>query len=220
MNDRIHRVLDGEMEAESLSPRERQQLASFGAAVDDVAHALRSVPRPDFAASVMAALPSRPPLPGPAVEPRPTESRLARAARWLWAPRPFAIAWRPAYAAGALLVLGLASGVAVRMAGTGDPTATAPSTEAVLYVQFRLEAPGAASVDLAGSFTNWDSAVHLVESAPGVWSTLVALEPGVHDYAFVIDGSTWVVDPTAPAVDDGFGGSNSRLFLTRPGGNV
>ena len=90
----------------------------------------------------------------------------------------------------------------------------------MLYVQFRLEAPGAASVELAGSFTNWNSAVRLDETIPGVWSTLVALEPGVYDYAFVIDGQTWVVDPVAPRVEDGFGGVNSRLFLTRPDGNV
>jgi 1,4-alpha-glucan branching enzyme len=90
----------------------------------------------------------------------------------------------------------------------------------VMYVQFKIEAPGAASVELAGSFTEWTSGVQLVETAPGVWSALVALEPGVYDYGFVVDGELWMVDPTAPEVDDGFGGTNSRLFLTPPGGNA
>jgi hypothetical protein len=35
----------------------------------------------------------------------------------------------------------------------------------------------------------------------------------VHDYAFIIDGQRWVTDPYAAAVQDGFGGSNSRITL-------
>jgi hypothetical protein len=68
-------------------------------------------------------------------------------------------------------------------------------------------------VMLAGSFTEWQPAYELVETTPGVWTVLVALQPGVHDYAFIIDGESWVADPAAPSVDDGFGGSNSRLAL-------
>lgn len=37
------------------------------------------------------------------------------------------------------------------------------------------------------------------------WSAVVALRDGAHRYAFVVDGTRWVVDPTAPRVraDDG-----------------
>ena len=85
-----------------------------------------------------------------------------------------------------------------------------------LYVQFRLEAPNAQSVALAGSFTGWTPEYELVEGSEGVWSALVPLEPGVHDYTFIVDGEQWVIDPAAPLVDDDFGGSNNRLFLPQP----
>ncbi len=49
-----------------------------------------------------------------------------------------------------------------------------------------------------------------------MWSVTVPLEPGVHDYAFVVDGEQWRPDPLAPSVDDGFGGTNSRLALLPP----
>jgi len=47
----------------------------------------------------------------------------------------------------------------------------------------------------------------------------VPLEPGVHDYAFVLDGERWVVDPDAPQVDDDFGGANNRLPIISPRGS-
>jgi 1,4-alpha-glucan branching enzyme len=71
-------------------------------------------------------------------------------------------------------------------------------------------------VEVAGTFTGWHDSVQLREMAPGVWAAFVPLQPGVHDYTFIVDGSQWVMDPAAPRVDDGFGGTNSRLFLTQP----
>lgn len=79
-------------------------------------------------------------------------------------------------------------------------------------MQFRLEAD-ATQVQLAGSFTNWALSYELHQIAHGVWTVTVPLTPGVHDYAFVLDGQRWVADPYAPHVDDGFGGMNSRLTL-------
>jgi 1,4-alpha-glucan branching enzyme len=89
-----------------------------------------------------------------------------------------------------------------------------------LYVQFRLEAPGASRVELAGSFTEWQPEYQLREISPGVWTALVPLDPGVHDYTFVVDGERMVVDPYAPSVEDSFGGNNSRLFLPAPSGRA
>jgi 1,4-alpha-glucan branching enzyme len=54
------------------------------------------------------------------------------------------------------------------------------------------------------------------ESVDGVWTILVPLPPGVHDYSFIVDGERWVPDPYAPQVDDGFGGVNSRLTVLTP----
>ncbi len=215
MNERVHQACDGDLDPDDLTLEERREHAMIVEVIEDLAHALRSVPAPDLTRRVMFDLRFRSTADLPA-----TTSSVRSLLAWLWRPRRLAFSWRPAYVA-LVTVLLFAGFVSVREVSR-DPAvaATGATTPPLLYVQFRLEAPGAASVELAGSFTNWSSAVRLAETAPGVWSTLVALEPGVHDYAFVIDGSTWVADPIAPRVNDGFGGVNSRLFLTRPDGNV
>ncbi|HEX5727708.1 MAG TPA: glycogen-binding domain-containing protein, partial [Longimicrobiaceae bacterium] len=98
--------------------------------------------------------------------------------------------------------------------GGPGPVAVAPAAgPPPVYVQFRLEAAGARDVRLAGTFTGWEPSVALRQTAPGEWTALVPLRPGVHDYAFVVDGTTWVADPHATRVDDGFGGKNSRISL-------
>jgi hypothetical protein len=142
---------------------------------------------------------------------RPSGSSAIRAlvGSW-WRPRQISFSLRPAYAAG-LAIVAVAL-MAVAQATRTDETLQAAAAPPV-FVQFRLDAEGASNVMLAGSFTEWQPAYELVETAPGVWTVLVALQPGVHDYAFIIDGESWVADPAAPSVDDGFGGSNSRLAL-------
>lgn len=114
--------------------------------------------------------------------------------------------WRlvPAFAAGAALVLLLFQ---LRPAPT-------PATSTVT-VRFVLFAPEAQQVALAGSFNQWDTAAtRLVRTGtPGVWAATVTLPAGQHQYAFVVDGTRWVPDPGAPAVDDGFGRRNSVLAL-------
>jgi hypothetical protein len=130
----------------------------------------------------------------------------------LWRPRQVSFGLRPAYAVAVAMVALL---IVVVPRGTGPDHAGADLAAAAppVFVQFRLDAAGASNVMLAGSFTEWQPEYELVETQPGVWTVLVALQPGVHDYAFIVDGETWVADPAAPAVDDGFGGSNSRLAL-------
>jgi 1,4-alpha-glucan branching enzyme len=83
-------------------------------------------------------------------------------------------------------------------------------------VQFRLDAPGAREVALAGDFTDWEPTYVLRHSGRGVWTVVAPLAPGVHSYAFVINGERWVPDPMAPAIEDGFGGLNSRVAIITP----
>src|SRR5439155_1114317 len=54
----------------------------------------------------------------------------------------------------------------------------------------------------------------------GVWTTTLALPVGQHQYAFVVDGARWVVDPAAPAVDDGFGRRNSVVAVIAQGAHT
>lgn len=82
-------------------------------------------------------------------------------------------------------------------------------------VRFDFTVPaGARQVALVGDFNGWDdSATPMVRrDREGTWSAQVPLEPGRHEYAFVIDGTRWLVDPLAPQVADaGFGPTNAVI---------
>ncbi len=138
----------------------------------------------------------------------------------LWTPRPLTVRVRPAYALAAVGVIAVLAALAPR--ATAPPlreSLRAGAEEAPVpevYVQFRLDTAGATRVALAGSFTGWRPAYELRETMPGTWSILIPLRPGVHDYAFVVDGTEWVADPHALQIDDGFGGANSRIALPSP----
>lgn len=63
---------------------------------------------------------------------------------------------------------------------------------------FAISAPAAQSVAVAGSFTNWEqSPVPLKRQKNGVWKTTLELDPGQHEYRFLVDGQ-WVDDPDCP----------------------
>ncbi|HSU17831.1 glycogen-binding domain-containing protein [Longimicrobium sp.] len=212
MNERINAFLDGDLPLDALSPAERAEAVRLSTGIDAAAARLRAMPAPDLTARVMAALPADAPR-GRARSP------LAALLGWLWSPTPVRLMLRPAYgfafAMVALLALVLArphARPAEVLRGVGPAVAAAPDAPPV-YVQFRIRVPDARSVAIAGTFTGWKPAVSLRETAPGEWTALVPLRPGVHDYAFVVDGQRWMPDPNAPQVDDSFGGTNSRISL-------
>jgi len=203
-NDRIHAWLDGDLPLDALSADERAAAGELGAAVEAAAAQLRAAPAPDLSARVMAALPR--------TAPRSVSDRLGAALGWLWS--PVRVTLRPAYG---LAFAGIAA-VALALPQPRTPVSgvRAPVAHVAappVYVQFRISVPDARSVALAGTFTGWKPAVALRRSADGEWTALVPLRPGVHDYAFVVDGERWVTDPNAPQVDDSFGGTNSRISL-------
>jgi hypothetical protein len=67
--------------------------------------------------------------------------------------------------------------------------------EGLRNTEFRMEAPEAKSVQLAGDFTEWASApLDLVQSYDGTWFTIVPLLPGTYSYRFIVDGQ-WLDDP-------------------------
>ncbi|MDQ3556092.1 MAG: glycogen-binding domain-containing protein [Gemmatimonadota bacterium] len=216
LHDRVHACLDGEIPREALSPDERVRLDALEATLRDTAAILRAAPAPDLVARVMNSLPEV--RRAPAL-PQRIATALRSIADAVWRPRTLTLHLRPAYAlAGGFAVLAIAL-VGLPLPGGGPaPVAriAAESAAPPLYVQFRLDSQNARRVALAGNFTDWQPRVELRETSPGVWSVLVPLQPGVHDYTFVVDGKRWVTDPHAPRVADGFGGTNSRLFLPSP----
>ena len=224
MTDRIHEYLDGEIPEEALTPEERREALGHLRVLERTVSLLGDVNAPDVTEDVMARISEG------GVRSQGEATRTGPVA-WLLEPRTVRV--RPAYgilAAAALLLvvllpLGERPAVDEGLHGNGDPAATsaaiqgAGSGESVtIFVHFRLDAPTASEVRLAGSFTGWEPRYALHPAGEGSWSVLIPLHPGVHDYAFVVDGQEWVADPAAPAVDDGFGGENSRLALLLPNG--
>jgi hypothetical protein len=208
MSDRIDQYLEGTLNRDKLDPEEHAEADATVRAIGDARAFVAARPVPDVTAAVMQRVKQE-----PYGESRRRARRMASIVRSLWTPRQISI--RPVYGvatAGALLAV-----VLLVMPRGFLETSAAPTTTADprLFVQFRLEAD-AMNVQLAGSFTNWQPAYQLHQMAPGVWTITVPLPQGVHDYAFVVDGQRWVADPYAPRINDGFGGSNSRLTLLAP----
>jgi hypothetical protein len=68
-------------------------------------------------------------------------------------------------------------------------------------------------VALVGNFNNWDKDVDLMERQPdGSFQFVIALNPGVYHYKFVLNDVEWIPDPACPErVHDTLGGDNSVL---------
>ncbi len=97
----------------------------------------------------------------------------------------------------------------------GDDSDAGPTCNSC-QVQFSYVVAGASSVELHGNFAadGWASGVAM--SAVGdTYSTTLELPHGRSvQYKFVVDGATWLADPSAPAsVSDGVGGQNSALLV-------
>jgi len=215
MNYRIHRYVDGDFPSEELTEEERREAEEYRRVVDQTVPLLRAERSPDLSREVMSR-----------ISPAPRKSLQDRAL-WLWTPRTVSL--RPAWGISAAAALALlfplpreedGSRGSIEPAVTPSLPADAPTAAAssslpavTVFVQFRMEAAEALEVRLAGTFTGWKPQYTLHQTSPGTWSVLVPLPPGVHDYAFVVDGERWMPDPAAPGVDDGFGGTNSRLAL-------
>ncbi|HSM60934.1 MAG TPA: glycogen-binding domain-containing protein [Longimicrobiales bacterium] len=219
MNQRIHRHLDGELPRAALSEEERREAQAYRLAIRGALSPILDERPPDVSASVMAGLPSTP----------PAGRRFAgwsprSLAAWLLRPRPLTLRVRPAWglALAAVLAIAIWRPGPDAAAGMGTPIQSggtvmaSSSVDGRVLVVFRLDAPGARSVRLAGDFTGWEAGPELTQATPGVWTVVVPIDPGLHDYAFIVDGTRWVQDPLAERVDDGFGGSNSRVAVLSP----
>ena len=212
----VKRLLDGELALADLPPElraEGEEALRLVAAVDRAPVTLS----PALAARVMATVRQHAKSPARRLwrrlaTPREVQIRLRV--------RPWAV-WGGALAAAAAIAVLLARPSGPAPSGS-VAAGTAVAARNVVYVRFVLFAPGAKRVAVAGTFNQWDQhATPLVPAGThGVWTTTVALPVGQHQYAFVVDDRRWVADPTAPAVDDGFGRRNSVVAVTPQGGRT
>ena len=68
------------------------------------------------------------------------------------------------------------------------------------------------SVEITGSFTNWQNVPLVPSGTSGYWEISLELPVGEHRYTFIIDGSKYLPDPTAATREsDDFGSTNSIL---------
>jgi enterochelin esterase-like enzyme len=68
-------------------------------------------------------------------------------------------------------------------------------------VSFKLFAPEAKSVNIRGEWLNYPEAIKgtaLQRGEDGLWSTTIAIKPGVYRYSYVVDGLT-LADPRNPS---------------------
>lgn len=88
-------------------------------------------------------------------------------------------------------------------------------------VRFELRAPASARVSLVGAFNGWEvgqTPLVRVQDAPDrdglvAFVISVSLARGYHEYAFVLDDSTWVPDPNGTSYVDEFGARTSRMIV-------
>lgn len=79
--------------------------------------------------------------------------------------------------------------------------------------KFTFHAPGARTVRIVGTFNDWtpDDASLMEKLEEGLWTKIVRLPPGEHQYKFIVD-DRWVEDEANPrVVEDPYGGRNSVI---------
>ena len=81
-------------------------------------------------------------------------------------------------------------------------------------LSFKIYAPQAKRVSLAGTFNNWDSQGLLAKKdSRGSWVAKASFKPGRYEYKFFVDGS-WVADPNCSSrVNNAFGSQNSVIEI-------
>jgi hypothetical protein len=201
--------------------------------IESIASELRRPVRfdADFDARVMAALES------PVI---PLRSESAPRRPWILRPRTISVSPLAGFALAAALVGIIVFGArrwggepGKTMIAQGDsaspvsiapdfvrPVADAPAGDAaerIVPTPFTFVDSTATSVALVGDFNDWDATgTPLKRMANGAWMVTIPLTSGRHEYQFVINGSTWVADPSSPqSVRSAFGGENSVVTVGR-----
>lgn len=184
-----------------------------------------------FADRTMAALEAAPAADPAASSPESSGPSLRTILQrlWSWMISPQTLQVRPSLVALAALLIGatvmLWPGSRTGSVPTTDLAASTPEPSAapvadpareVVWTRFMYADDDASSVAVAGDFRGWEPIPLSKKTVDGqtVWTGIVPVPKGEHQYMFVIDGSRWVTDPLAPVQrSDGFGNKNAVLQL-------
>ena len=86
----------------------------------------------------------------------------------------------------------------------------------LLNNRFVLYEPDVRQVELVGSFTGWQRTPMKSVGNSGYWELNLELAPGEHRFAYILDGSRQMADPTLSIREkDDFGGENSILLMEK-----
>lgn len=219
----LHRIA-GDAEARALLRFEMRMR-------QDLAASRPPAPPTDFASETAEALPPASDAPAPPAAP------LVGWLQGLWrkVTRPVTVPIQPAYTIVAALLVGAiawtlwpaapsslstdgrTSVETVQSTSSSQPVTTesaAPSDKGTVWIRFLYPHNDADSVAVAGDFNQWRPVSLTPRTVDGrtVWTGLVPVPSGEHEYQFVIDGERWVPDPLAPETrSDGFGAQNAVL---------
>ena len=135
---------------------------------------------------------------------------------WRWLRRPHQITLTPLGGLAAAATL-----AAVVILGRMDSRPPAARETESRAFQFVLIAPRATRVSLVGDFNDWDATRTPMSRAgsKALWTAVVPLEPGRYHYAFFVDGSRWLADPSAPVARDEDYGAPSSVLTVGGGGS-
>jgi 1,4-alpha-glucan branching enzyme len=81
-------------------------------------------------------------------------------------------------------------------------------------VMFKVFAPDAQKVVLAGSFNRWSrDSDAMKKDETGIWKKIKILPKGTYEYKFIVDGE-WTCDPNCPdIVQDVQGLENNQIVV-------
>ncbi len=135
---------------------------------------------------------------------------------WRWLRRPHQVTLTPLGA----LATAAALGVVVLLSWMSSRS-PAPLQAASRTFQFVLVAPRATRVSLVGDFNDWDPTRTPMDrtGSEALWTAVVPLAPGRYHYAFFVDGSRWLADPSAPVARDEDYGAPSSVVTVGGGGS-
>jgi 1,4-alpha-glucan branching enzyme len=80
--------------------------------------------------------------------------------------------------------------------------------------EFKLYAPQAKRVSLAGSFNNWNIKKNAAKKdSKGSWMVKMSLKPGRYEYKFLVDGNWWNDPRCHSCVTNTFGSQNCIIDI-------
>ncbi len=84
-------------------------------------------------------------------------------------------------------------------------------------IHFKLHAPEAQSVNLSGTFNDWNVSSHPMKrcgkkkNGGGDWQVFIRLLPGTYQYLFYVDGQWWHDPASHQYIPNEFGSLNNVM---------